>query len=196
MQELTRSATARRRGPRSRVLGTPTSMDQVRALGKFIASFFKDRWSLQDYPIRFLERTPGPGGGRRKACTWTAQIVNWWHMRGDAFSRDDALARLGENFARFRAANNLPRPGRGAPLRIEFAATAIVDANAAMVSDILERVLGFRPGECLVTDESSLWDFHDGETNDDYVRRIALLYGVDVSDVDPPTEPAPIWWTG
>jgi hypothetical protein len=39
----------------------------------------------------------------------------------------------------------------------------------------------------LVTDESSLWDFHDEETNAEYFRKISLLYGVDVSGVEPPT---------
>ena len=58
---------------------------------------------------------------------------------------------------------------------------------AAIVRDLLQRVLHINPDECFVTDESSLWDFHTGNDNQDYIRRIALLYEVDVSDLDPPT---------
>ncbi|MEG9438189.1 hypothetical protein JAO29_18730 [Edaphobacter sp. HDX4] len=34
-----------------------------------------------------------------------------------------------------------------------------------------------------ISDESSLWDFHADENNDEYYRRIQAIYGVDVSDV-------------
>lgn len=163
-------------------------MDQVRAVGRFVASFFKDSWSLEDYPVRVLHRPidPAEERGRLKPFAWTAQIVNWWHMRGDGHTREEALAALQEHFARFRAANPLPRPGRGAALKVEMAPSGVVEANAEIVGDILERVLGFAPSDCLVTDESSLWDFHNGEDNQEYFRKIAILYGVDVSGIDPP----------
>ena len=34
-----------------------------------------------------------------------------------------------------------------------------------------------------ISDESSLWDFHQDETNDPLVSRIKELYDVDVSDI-------------
>jgi hypothetical protein len=55
------------------------------------------------------------------------------------------------------------------------------------VNDLLERVMHLSPGDCLITDESSLWDFHTDETNDDYFRRISLIYGIDARHVEPPT---------
>jgi hypothetical protein len=36
----------------------------------------------------------------------------------------------------------------------------------------------------LVTDESSLWDFHSEETNEEYHRKIMEVYGTDVSDIE------------
>jgi hypothetical protein len=164
-------------------------MEQLRAVGKLVASLLKSSWSLDDYPIRVIHRPgrPGEDHGRLVPFEWTAQIVNWWHMRGDGHSREEALAALQEHFVRFLAENPLPRPGRGAPFKIEMAPSAVVEANAAIVADLLERVLGFAPGTCLVTDQSSLWDFHSGKDNQEYFRKIAILYGVDVSDIDPPT---------
>jgi hypothetical protein len=108
-------------------------------------------------------------------------------MRGDGFTREEALGVLRERFESYRARHHLPRPGRGAPLEIEMASQDLLRQHEALVRDLLQRVLGFNPDECLVTDESSLWDFHNEETNAEYVRKISLLYGVDVSDIDPPT---------
>lgn len=34
-----------------------------------------------------------------------------------------------------------------------------------------------------ISDESTLWDFHDELTNDKYVDSIRRIYGVDVSDM-------------
>jgi hypothetical protein len=108
-------------------------------------------------------------------------------MRGDGFTREEAFRELETRFAAFRRDNPLPRPGRGAPLKVELASTTTIDEHHDLVRDLLERVVGMDPDQCLVTDESSLWDFHDGETNEPYVRKIALLYGVDVSGLEPPT---------
>ena len=169
------------------VLGPPFEMDQIRAAMKFLGSFGKRDWCLEDYPVRVLHRPSAESGGRRRAYSWTAQIINWWHMRGDGFTQDQALQHLADRFRAFKASSALPRPGRGVPPRIELAATTVVDEHRDLVRDLVQRVIGLNPGDCLVTDESSLWDFHDGDGNAEYCRKIALLYGVDVSGVEPPT---------
>jgi len=38
--------------------------------------------------------------------------------------------------------------------------------------------------DCLVTDESSLWDFPGEETNGEYHQKIAGVYGIDISDIE------------
>jgi len=47
----------------------------------------------------------------------------------------------------------------------------------------------FEPGNYLLTNDSSLWDFNDEEeaSNEVHYRKIMLLYGVGVSDIEPPT---------
>lgn len=161
-------------------------MEQLKAAVRFLQSFVRREWSLQDYPLRVMHRSAEPLG-RLKPYTWTVQVINWWHMRGDGYSREEAFERLREAFLRHKAKEGLPRPGRGHALKVEFAATTVVDSHSDVVRDLLERVIGLDPDGCLVTDESSLWDFHDGESNEALLRKISLLYGVDVSGVNPPT---------
>jgi hypothetical protein len=164
-------------------------MERRRAAGKFLRSFLTPDWSLENYPVRVLQRS-GKGAGRRKPFTWTAQIVDWWHMRGDGFRREEALQRLRERFAAYKAANPLPRPGGGAPFECELAAADVIEANREIVDDLLRRVIGMELADCLVTDESSLWDFHNQESNAPYLEKIRDLYGVEAVD-DPPTLAAP-----
>jgi hypothetical protein len=70
---------------------------------------------------------------------------------------------------------------------MELAASELVESNREIVDDLLRSVMGLDPMECLVTDESSLWDFHDEESNAPFIEKIGTLYGVDVADLDPPT---------
>jgi hypothetical protein len=52
-------------------------------------------------------------------------------------------------------------------------------------SEFIQRIFGI--GACLVTDESSLWDFQseaDGETKDEIIERIREAYGVNVADIE------------
>jgi len=118
---------------------------------KWAQSFGRGEWTLEDDPVRVFHRQADPSAtGRLKPYTWTAQVINWWHMRGDGFSREEALAALQVKFATFQASSSLPRPGRGAPLKFEFASADRVEKNAELLRDMLQRVLGFNPDQCLV----------------------------------------------
>ena len=93
------------------------------------------------------------------------------------------MADLRTHFERYRDSHDvLPRPGTGMP--IEFASAAVVDAHHEIARDFLTRILDLSYDNCFISDESSLWDFHGEETNEDLNRKILLLYGVDVSDVE------------
>ncbi len=74
----------------------------------------------------------------------------------------------------------MPRPGTKVPL--EFAPSDRVYADPELADDFIRRVLGL--DWAFVSDQSSLWDFHTGETNEALVAKISLLYGVDVSDIE------------
>ena len=50
--------------------------DQAKAFQKFVLSFLKHDWTLDDYPLRVTDRGPVESEGRLKPSRWTAQIVN------------------------------------------------------------------------------------------------------------------------
>jgi hypothetical protein len=104
-------------------------------------------------------------------------------MAGYGDTCDEAEQNLRETFAKYRNSHaTLPRPGTGAP--IEFAATDVVERHEELARDFMNRILSLDFDDCFISDESSLWDFNTGETNEPYYRQIMLLYGVDVSDVE------------
>ena len=94
----------------------------LKAAMKYMASYFKSDWTLQDYPIRFRPIRPQRAWNMTSTPSytlipWTAQIINWWQMRGDGNTKEEAYADLEEKFREFKAANaKLPRPGTGTPL--------------------------------------------------------------------------------
>jgi hypothetical protein len=162
-------------------------LDNAKALARYIASFFKQQWDLYDYPLRFTDRGPIEAVGRFKPFRWTVQIINWFHMRGDGDIRDEALQQLHRALERHRSENqSLPRPGTGRKLALKFASTERIDAHRELVSDFVRHVIEKDPNYCFVSDESTLWDFHDAHDNADYIRKIQQLYDVDVSDLNPP----------
>ena len=110
-------------------------------------------------------------------------MVNWWALSGHGQSKAEALEDLRSKFqARKAKGGRLPRPGTNVPL--EFASTIEVDRLKNIARDFLARVLDLNPDECLISDESSLWDFHDQETNDVFYEKTRNIYGVDVSALE------------
>ena len=104
-------------------------------------------------------------------------------MAGHGDTKEETLANLHIAFENFRTTHEaLPRPGTGAPL--EFVPSILIERHEALARDFLNRVLDLNYDECLISDQSSLWDFHDSDSNDALYRKISDLYGIDVSDVD------------
>ncbi|HUS12703.1 MAG TPA: hypothetical protein VMZ30_19695 [Pyrinomonadaceae bacterium] len=73
---------------------------------------------------------------------------------------------------------------RKPPLKFELASTVEVDKFEGIASDFFARILDMDRVDCLITDESSLWDFHSEQSNEPFYSRILEAYGVDVSDVE------------
>jgi hypothetical protein len=160
-------------------------MDKLRAAAKFLLSFLKRDWEIDDYPIRirFQKVDLSQATARRKPIPWIAQVVNWWALSGHGQSKAEALDDLRSKFqARKAKGVRLPRPGTKVPL--EFASTVEADRLRDIGRDFLARVLDLNPDECFISDESSLWDFHDQETNDVLYEKIRNIYGVDVSAIE------------
>ncbi|HET6228665.1 MAG TPA: hypothetical protein VFE05_01225 [Longimicrobiaceae bacterium] len=52
-----------------------------------------------------------------------------------------------------------------------------------LAAGFFREVLELDYDDCVITDESSLWDFHGENDNEPYFRRIEEVYHVDVRDI-------------
>ena len=70
--------------------------------------------------------------------------------------------------------------------RIEFAPTTGVDMFLEISADFIRRIFDFEPGEYLITDESSLFDFTglDEMELSDIQQKIRDVYDLDASDIE------------
>jgi len=64
---------------------------------------------------------------------------------------------------------------------IEFASQDSVNVHSALLDDFIHRVLELEGA--WISDESCLWDFHMGKSDDELLSKIQQVYGVDVSEV-------------
>jgi hypothetical protein len=148
---------------------------------RFMSIFNRD-WTTDHYPIRLrfhppLEPVKSSG---RKYFTWSTVVINWPGMMGAGNTKQEALADLRKICENFNASGRTPpRPGVRVP--IEFASSSRLDMHAESRADFTRRVLELP--WAFLSDESSLTDFHEDETNDVLVEKIRTVYGVDVSDI-------------
>jgi hypothetical protein len=162
--------------------------ESVVAAWKLFLSFRKRSWILSDYPVVVRPQNAAGDLGytspRFKPYKYIARIVNW-SLAGGGETPEEAMRELRVNFenaatARRRKGMLLPRPGTAMP--VEFASQEQVNAHGDLVDDFVRRVLGL--DWAWISDESSLWDFHSDDTNDDLQSKIREVYGVDVSDIE------------
>lgn len=69
--------------------------------------------------------------------------------------------------------------------KIEFAPTTGVNSLRDVANEFMEAIFDFEPGDYLITDESSLYDFTGLEEMEisDILQKIHYAYGLDVSDI-------------
>jgi hypothetical protein len=164
--------------------GTRTA-NRLRCLWKLCLSVRKRDWELGDYPVVSCQQKVYSKykGTRFEQRPYSAFILNWG-LTGRGDSERAALEDLRQHFAtdkaeRTRSGTPLPRPGAGAP--VQFASQERVSAHPELTEDFVHRVLELK--WAWISDESSLWDFHQEETNEPLISRIKELYNVDVSDL-------------
>jgi len=155
--------------------------NQFCAAWKFCLSFFKRQWELRDYPLSIREQEIDPTytGTRLKQHRYLAFIVHWG-MCGAGDTPAEALRELEAVFETAkRNRPRMPRPGTRVP--VQFATQERVSAHPEVAADFIRRILGLK--WAWISDESSLWDFHQEDTNDALHAKIKQVYGVDVSDI-------------
>jgi predicted RNase H-like HicB family nuclease len=161
------------------------------ACWKWALSFRAREWKLADYPIYIRKQLPNPdspfdNSPRFKFHNYVARVVNWPTMDGFGDSREEALIDLRATFLARKAnlaeeGKPLPRPGTN--VSIQFASQERVNEHPDLTKDFIHRVLDLP--WAFISDESSLWDFHNEESNDALVAKIREVYSVDVSDIEP-----------
>jgi hypothetical protein len=160
--------------------------EQLLAAWKFCLSLRKGDWELDDYPIAMREQKIDPDYTERRfqQHRYAARVVNWWTLSGTGDTRQEALLALKAHFASMKAeraktGETLPRPGTKVPL--QFASQERVGIYSELAEDFTHRVL--KLDWACISDESSLWDFHDNRTNEELVAKVREVYAVDVSDI-------------
>ena len=160
---------------------------ELRRFRKYLASFWKAEWSLADYPIRVREFTdppPLPPNSHLTPVRWNAQIEGWATVQGHGETRDEALANLAELFQRRVASGKpLPRPGTK-HIDIQIASVERLAEVEYLADRFFTDVIEMDYGDCFISDESSLWDFHAEADNERYFERINNIYGVNVRDIE------------
>jgi hypothetical protein len=167
----------------------PNLPDRVRnrlhSLWKLCLSVRKRDWELGDYPVVVREQEVDPkyDGTRLKQYRYSA-LVGDWGLLGAGDTKSEALGELRKHFVtakaeRLRSGTSLPRPGTRVP--VQFASRDRINAHSDLAEDFIRRVLGLE--WAWISDESSLWDFHQAETNGALISRIKELYDLDVSDI-------------
>lgn len=154
---------------------------------KRILSYRKRDWDLRDYPIRVTEQQPEPAYEvqRFKSSRYRAAIIRWWVMDGLGDTREDAIGNLRdrlhkEKIQRAQQGKSLPRPGTDVPL--EYASQDRINKHRELSEDFIRRILGVE--WAWISDQSSLWDFHQDESNDRLFAKIEQTYSIDVSDIE------------
>ena len=151
--------------------------EYVRVVVRFIASFFKRRWAIHDYPLRITHHQIDPLTVKHKPLPWTVAVINWWQMRGDGETLPEAQQQLQKAFDEHQAkGEGLPRPGTGLPVNVTFGSTQQIEQFNDIAVHFMPRVIGFDRYDCFISDDSSLDDFP--EPNEEYLRKIGVIYGI------------------
>lgn len=150
----------------------------------WLASFVRPEWKAEHYPIEIRAQEGVPPEAR-----WYARVLNWPGPVGLGTTKDEARTALLANVREIATKRRqdrkpMPRPGTGLP--IEFASTARVQADPALLEDFIVHVLGFGPNDPVFTsDESSISDFGDDDRIGEIRRRVEERYGIVITEPEP-----------
>jgi hypothetical protein len=157
---------------------------------KYVLSYLKSDWDLQDYPIRYRRQQPENDIKWMRTPSWSVSIVNWWVLCGMGSSKQEAYEDLRRNFLMHKQRpESLPRPGTAVPL--VFARTNEIARYDDIATDFLLRVLGIDYSQSFISDQSTLADFLFVEDDATYranmnacCLKVRTIYGTDISDIE------------
>ncbi len=161
-----------------------TIAEYSRIIVSWLASFVRSEWKPEYYPIEIRKQEGVPLEAR-----WYARVLNWPGPGGLGTTKDEARTALLKNLReialkRLQDGKSMPRPGTGLP--IEFASTARVLKDPALLEDFIIHILGFAPSDpVFISDESSISDFGNDDRITQIRRQIEEYYGILVTEPEP-----------
>lgn len=148
-------------------------MRQIKAIIKYLLSFFKQEWTFEDYP---LETWANPNAGQED-IKYGAKFTNWSTFVAHGSSTSDAIENLRMNLLEYGKENKLPRPGSKVP--IQFADSDRIEKYENIAVDFFDKIIGINYYDCFISDMSSLFDFD--LDNEETLRKIKEEYGIEPS---------------
>ncbi|MBV9671001.1 MAG: hypothetical protein JOZ43_08610 [Acidobacteriales bacterium] len=157
-------------------------MKSARSIWKWLISFGKRSWDIDDYPISVVQQdSTDPNVPAYRA------YINEWLLMGFGETRECALENLSKNFDSFvhSKPGRLPRPGTSLPWQDYLAPHDQIDGHSRTVVRYLEIVLKVdTSGPFFVSDDTTLDDFVHGDTDVAFfVSKTKEMFGVDISDI-------------
>lgn len=148
-------------------------MRKIRAIIKYILSFFKRNWTFEDYP---LETWANPNA-EQEDMKYGAQFTNWSTFVAHGNTLEIAVENLKNNLLAYGKENELPRPGSKVP--IQFADSDRIEKYENIAVDFFDKIIGINYYDCFISDMTSLYDFD--LDNEETMMKIKKEYGVEPS---------------
>lgn len=145
-------------------------MNHIKALVKYLFSFFKSNWDFEDYPLETwinLETT-------KNDIKFGAKFTNWHTLIAHGNSNSEAIENLRTIFKEYSKENKLPRPG--SKVSFQFAESSKTELYEEIAIDFFDKIIGISYYECFVSDYSTLFDF--GLDDDGTIKKIETMYGI------------------
>lgn len=148
-------------------------MTLLRRLIAFVLSFRKRDWTVHDYPVHFrLQDEPR---------LWVARI-HGWAMLAAGETKEEALQELQKLIDDYRDGGEpLPRPGTSVPIR--FGEIQFLSRHEDLARELFPPILGYDYDDCLITEQSSVWDFPVEFRAEELARKVLLVFDTDISDL-------------
>lgn len=157
----------------------------IKRMYKFLFSFTKNKWDLQDYPIEYRQQQiMDLSDSNLTVYPWEARIINWYWMNGDGHSKGEAYLKLKEKFDKHKTEGHiLPRPGQ--KVQLTFASTEWMDRYENEAVHFFKELFEMDYYEMFVSDKTSMHDFcWTNELLDEKFRKIYEIYGVQIKDIE------------
>ncbi|PKB15266.1 hypothetical protein [Flavobacterium sp. 5] len=150
-------------------------MNQIKALYKYLISYFKNDWKFKDYPLK----TWNNQNAEIDELKFGASFTNWTMFVAHGNRKEVAIDNLKIQFKDYKAKNDvLPRPGKKVP--IQYAESTEIEKYEDIAIDFFDEIIEMDYFSCFISDHSSLHEF-DIDTLE-AVEKIKSKYHIELDE--------------